>query len=298
MPGDAPQHLIACLFDGENKAEEARAAIEKLNQQLSILKLGNVAVIHKTADGQVAISETGDVRNEWGAWSLGTGTAAAVAVALTGGVILVPALLAGGVAAVATQFIDTGFPDPVLKQIGEGLNAGQSVLITLVHSQQERDIVETELHSLGGQFIQSTLSEETVRKLGASAAAATATALKVEADEPREAPDSLSSPGDTASVPQGSKIERAPTGNEGLPRAPVTRPTVPTTPSEERIMGSPGSATFAQLGAMTPEDLARTYSGENPATGQPIPLSNEGEGRAPMDIDESEDEAGRTQSPD
>ena len=298
MPGDAPQHLIVCLFDGVNKADEAREAIEKVDRQLDVVKLGNIAVIHKTPDGQVAVSETGDVKHEWGRWSLGTGTAAAVAVALTGGVVLVPALLAGGVAAVATQFIDTGFPDAVLKQIGEGLEAGQSILITLVGNQQERDIVQTELHGLGGKFIQSTLAEETVRKLGATAAAATAAALKIEADEPRPAPDSLSSPGATASVPEGGKIERAPVEDEGLPRAPTTAPFVPTVPIDEKILGSPGSSTIAQLGAMTPGDIGRTYSGENPTTGAPIPLSNEGEGRAPLDADEGEDEASRRQSPD
>ncbi|MFN8473076.1 MAG: DUF1269 domain-containing protein [Anaerolineae bacterium] len=233
MADKAPQHLVVCLFDGVNQATEAREAIEAVDRKLDVVKLGNIAVIYKDAEGKVSITETGDVKHEWGRWSLGTGTAAAVAVALTGGAILVPALVAGGVAAVATQFIDTGFPDSVLKEIGAGLDGGQSVLITIVDNEQERDIVQTELSGLGGRLIQNTLAEETVRKLGATAAAATAAG-----------PD----PG----------LERAPTEAEALPRAARDTTYVPViTPKADQVVGSPGVAFLAQVGTATPSDLQR-----------------------------------------
>ena len=233
MADKAPQHLVVCLFDGVNKASEAREAIEAVDRKLDVVKLGNIAVIYKDAEGKVAITETGDVKHEWGRWSLGTGAAAAVAVAVTGGAILVPALLAGGVAAVATQFIDTGFPDAVLKQIAQGLDAGQSVLITLVDNEQEREIVDTELRSLGGRLIQNTLSEETVHKLGASAAAATAAG-------------------------ESGALQRAPTEAEALPRAARDTTYVPViTPKADQIVGSPGTAFLAQVGTATPSDLQR-----------------------------------------
>ncbi len=258
MADKAPQHLVVCLFDGQNKANEAREAIEAVDRKLDVVKLGNIAVIHKTADGKVAISESGDVKHEWGRWSLGTGAAAAVAVAVTGGAILVPALLAGGVAAVATQFIDTGFPDAVLKQIGEGLDAGQSVLITLVDNEQERDIVSTELQGLGGKLIQNTLTEETVHKLGATAAAATAAA------------------GEGGLEREGAE--------SSLPRAATDTTFVPGVASKTgEVVGSAGLATLATVGAATPSDVHRWDN----ATHQGLP---DGPGPQP-NADAEEEEA-------
>ncbi|MFN8483861.1 MAG: DUF1269 domain-containing protein [Anaerolineae bacterium] len=233
MADKAPQHLVVCLFDGVSKAGEAREAIEAVDRKLDVVKLGNIAVIHKDAEGKVAITETGDVKHEWGRWSLGTGAAAAVAVAVTGGAILVPALVAGGVAALATQFIDTGFPDAVLKQIAAGLDAGQSVLITLVDNEQEREIVDTELRSLGGHLIQNTLSEDTVHKLGATAAAATAAG-------------------------ESDSLERAPTEAESLPRAARDTTYVPViAPKADQVMGSPGLTILTGVGTAMPSDIQR-----------------------------------------
>ena len=56
--------LIICLFDGDAKADEAQAAIQALDEQLDTIKLGNIAILRKGADGQLSFSETQEL-NEY-----------------------------------------------------------------------------------------------------------------------------------------------------------------------------------------------------------------------------------------
>ncbi len=169
---DTMKELVVCIFDGQKKADEAQKAIQALDKRLEVVKLGHIAIIHKNDEGKVTLSETGAPGRNWGKWSLAAGAAAALASAATGGAILIPAILGGGAVAVATRFIDTGFPDKSLKEIGDGLELNQSALVTIVDNPQEREIVETELHDLGGRFVQGSLPEDLIQRLGAAAAAA------------------------------------------------------------------------------------------------------------------------------
>src|SRR4029450_12018428 len=58
----AHTQLIICTFDGDAKADAARAAIQALDQRLGTLKLGNIAILRKGADGSVTFWETEELR--------------------------------------------------------------------------------------------------------------------------------------------------------------------------------------------------------------------------------------------
>jgi uncharacterized membrane protein len=87
------------------------------------VRLGNTAVVTRNASGEVAFTESAD-------WGVGkSALIGAIAGLLLPGVGTIT-LAAGG--ALAAYFIDLGFPDALLKHIGEGLAADSSMLVLLV----------------------------------------------------------------------------------------------------------------------------------------------------------------------
>ena len=108
-------------------------------------RLGNVAVIERELDGKIGFSETQD-------WGIGKSAAVgAIAAIILPGIGPVMGALAGGLAA---YFIDAGFPDDLLRQLGSGLEVGSSMLVALV---REEDLPHAEqvIASGGGTVIGS-----------------------------------------------------------------------------------------------------------------------------------------------
>jgi uncharacterized membrane protein len=114
----SPRKILIASFDGPAGAD---AALQLL--KASPVSLGNVAIVKRTEDGKVDFTESQD-------WGIGkSALVGAIAGLLLPGVGTIT-LAAGG--ALAAYFIDLGFPDPLLKQMGEGLNANSSMLVALV----------------------------------------------------------------------------------------------------------------------------------------------------------------------
>lgn len=108
-------------------------------------RLGNAAVIEREPGGDVKFSETQD-------WGIGKSAAVgAVAAIILPGIGPIMGALAGGLAA---YFIDAGFPDDLLRQLGSGIEAGTSMLVALV---REDDLTHAEqvIASVGGTVIGS-----------------------------------------------------------------------------------------------------------------------------------------------
>lgn len=85
--------------------------------------LGNTAVVTRNESGEVDFTESQD-------WGVGkSALIGAIAGLLLPGVGTIT-LAAGG--ALAAYFIDRGFPDALLKQMGEGLAPDSSMLVLLV----------------------------------------------------------------------------------------------------------------------------------------------------------------------
>lgn len=171
---DSPNQLIVCVFDGAARADEAYKALRSFDQRLDEIKLGNIAVVRKLADGQIAISETRDLKSN--ASLVGSLPLAGMLVGLIAeragilGLSRVSAVALGGVAGllVGTMIVtlDLGFRDETLQQLGAGLGADQSAILLRVRPSEE-GYVRAKLTGLGGKLIQDTLSPETIAQLTA-----------------------------------------------------------------------------------------------------------------------------------
>jgi uncharacterized membrane protein len=118
MTADASRKIVIASFDTPGGAE---AALHLL--KAAPVSLGNVAIVGRNPEGKVEFTETQD-------WGVGkSALVGAIAGLLLPGVGTIT-MAAGG--ALAAYFIDLGFPDPLLKQMGEGLDANSSMIVALV----------------------------------------------------------------------------------------------------------------------------------------------------------------------
>lgn len=161
-------HLVVCAFDGATLAEEARLVIRALDARLDAVQLGNIAVVSKGPDGQAEYWETAEV-----AEYRRTSTFGAVTGWLLGLVgVFVGAPFGPAQASIAGETLGTselldreqGFPDEELRHLAEQLQAGSSLLLTLVRP-EEAPLVVAELERLGGRLIERTLHPEILKRL-------------------------------------------------------------------------------------------------------------------------------------
>ncbi|MCU0647394.1 MAG: DUF1269 domain-containing protein [Gemmatimonadaceae bacterium] len=115
------------------------------------IRLGNAAHITQNAAGEIDFSETQD-------WGLGKSAAiGALAAAFIPGIGIFMGAAAG---AAAAYFIDLGFPDPMLKQMGSAMLApGQSCLVALVQAEDTAP-AERIVTGAGGQILASGTEQD------------------------------------------------------------------------------------------------------------------------------------------
>ena len=126
-PPPSTKRIIVASF---STTDGAKGGLERLKGAGT--RLGNAALIQRMVDGRVEFSETKD-------WGIGKSAAVgALAALLLPGIGLFAGAIAGGLAA---HFVDAGFPDALLKQMGSGIAVGTSLLVALV---EEADIAHAE----------------------------------------------------------------------------------------------------------------------------------------------------------
>lgn len=173
-------HILAYAFDGYTNALEAREALKRYDHQHGSVKLGNMAIVGKTPDGNVVIDETRDLK--YNPRLIGSIAFAGLAAGVLLGALQVVSVpprvlaLAGGAAGVAAgvviTYIDAGFPDKALRQLGAGLAAGTTVLVLLAEP-HEAVQVGAQLSQRGGRAISQSLAPEVVTQLLSAARPAT-----------------------------------------------------------------------------------------------------------------------------
>jgi uncharacterized membrane protein len=159
--------LIVCAFDAADKADEVEQALEALDRRLETIKLGNIAIVERSADGEVGFRESRDHRNVLSqVTGMAAGAAAWLVYAFAGslGYQAGPAAYSASYNTAERLIRDRGFLDEALREVGEHLDAGSSALITLVTPDEEPVVVE-ELERLGGKLIQQEVAPEVYAEL-------------------------------------------------------------------------------------------------------------------------------------
>ncbi|MCZ8206170.1 DUF1269 domain-containing protein [Gemmatimonas sp.] len=144
------RHILIASFNTPGGAESGVALLKSAS-----IGLGNVAVITRHASGEVEFTESQD-------WGVGK---SALVGALAG--LILPGvgtitLAAGG--ALAAYFLDLGFPDALLTQMGEGLTTNSSMLVALVDAVSKTRAGEV-LAQGGGVVVASTEESELARAM-------------------------------------------------------------------------------------------------------------------------------------
>ncbi|MFY7948972.1 MAG: DUF1269 domain-containing protein [Gemmatimonas sp.] len=137
------RHILIASF---NTPDGAARGVDTL--KAASIGLGNVAVITRDASGAVDFTESQD-------WGVGkSALVGAIAGLILPGVGTIT-LAAGG--ALAAYFLDLGFPDALLKEMGEGLTTNSSMLVALVDAASS--VRAGELLAQGGGVIMGSAQE-------------------------------------------------------------------------------------------------------------------------------------------
>lgn len=143
------RHILIASFDAPGGAESGVALLKSAS-----IGLGNVAIITRDGSGEVKFTESQD-------WGVGkSALIGAVAGLILPGVGTIT-LAAGG--ALAAYFLDLGFPDALLKQMGDGLSTNSSMLVALVDATSKARA--SEVLSQGGGVVASTEETDLARAM-------------------------------------------------------------------------------------------------------------------------------------
>jgi uncharacterized membrane protein len=162
VKGEAGIELLVKVFYDPSGANEALESVEELNRRHTI-KVLNVAVLVKDADGEVSLKETGDLDAKQGR----------LFGAITGGLIglvagpagaVIGALAGAGAGGFAAKRIDMGLSDEFLKGFQERLQPGSSALVVLVEHKWAQSLSDV-LGGLEGITLQQTLTDEMVQQV-------------------------------------------------------------------------------------------------------------------------------------
>jgi len=146
--------LIAIAYDSEEKAEEVRLTLIKLQKE-HLIELEDAAVVVKNAEGKIKLKQAVDLTTagavSGGFWGL-----------LIGTLFLSPILGAavGAAAGAASGALsDIGVDDDFMKSLGETLQPGTSALFVLVRKVTPDKVLE-EVAPYGGKVLRTSLSKD------------------------------------------------------------------------------------------------------------------------------------------
>ena len=136
MP-DPSEHAVLAYFDSAEQAERAVAALKLWDLANAEIKLGAVGVLTKGADGAVE-TKNYSARNTGKGARVGMGLGALAAV-LSGGLTLLPTLVAGGVVggllgALSRQGL--GVTDETVRRLSAELDGGRAALLVMCDEEE------------------------------------------------------------------------------------------------------------------------------------------------------------------
>jgi uncharacterized membrane protein len=160
---DVPVQFVVAAFQGGEGAQEALDALKQGHND-GLIRVEQAAVLQKTPDGALHITETSDMGPVKGAF---IGALLGAGVGLLLGPVGWMAAGGAGVGALAAELRDSGFNDARLNQFGESLTPGSSALIALVEQTSVEKVKEI-IADKAVAVVNLTIAEDISQRLKAS----------------------------------------------------------------------------------------------------------------------------------
>jgi uncharacterized membrane protein len=159
---EAPVELIVAAFKDKGAAESVLKEL-KAARKAHLIGIENAAVIVKDDNGKVHIKEMGDMGGGQGA--VVGGVLGAVVGLIFPPSILLTGAIGAAVGGLAAKFVDAGFPNEQLKEIGESLTNGSSAILAII---EHRWVVEAEreLQAAGAKVMMAEIKGDISKQLG------------------------------------------------------------------------------------------------------------------------------------
>jgi uncharacterized membrane protein len=155
-------NLIVFTFDNETEAERMRDTLVDMQKQ-QIITLQDAAVVIRRQDGKVKVKQA---QSLVGAGALG-GSFWGLLIGMLFWAPWLGLAIGAATGAVAGKMTDVGVDDEFIKEVGEGIESGNSALFLLV-SESTPDKVMEGLSGFKPTVYQTSLSEEDEAKLRAA----------------------------------------------------------------------------------------------------------------------------------
>ena len=155
-------HVVIASYDNDELAKAALFDL-RMDRKGKLIDFEDAALVRRDDDGKIHVKETADLDAGRGAtfggvvgFFLGTlaGPLGIVLGGATGAVI-------GGITA---EVIDTGIPDERLKELGEAIQPGKSIIVVGVQERWLGDIV-SRLNNDGAEVITEALKDDIAKQL-------------------------------------------------------------------------------------------------------------------------------------
>jgi uncharacterized membrane protein len=165
MGSQIPGHAVIASFSFEDGAGNALTTLKERStadglgvQNAAVLKVGN--------DGKLRIKETADMS---GGKGMVVGGVVGGVIGLFGSAVLWPLGIGAAIGGLASKLRDSGFPNQRLKEVGDRLKPGDSLLIVAV---EDADVepVSVILKDAGADLIREAIDGKVVEELETAAA--------------------------------------------------------------------------------------------------------------------------------
>ncbi|MCK5428275.1 MAG: DUF1269 domain-containing protein, partial [Anaerolineales bacterium] len=155
-------HVVLASYDNDDLAKAALFDL-RMDRKGKLIDFEDAVLVRRDEEGKIHVKETADLCAGRGAtfgglvgFFLGT---------LAGPVGIILGSAAGAViGGITAKVIDTGIPDERLKELGEAIQPGKSIIVVGVQERWLMD-VESRLEHGGSVVITEALKDDTVKQL-------------------------------------------------------------------------------------------------------------------------------------
>jgi uncharacterized membrane protein len=160
-----PAHAVVASFRFEDGAGNALSKLKDISKAEG-LGVQNAAVLKVNLDGKLHIKETADMSGGQGAV---VGGVVGGVLGILGSTVLLPVGIGAATVGLASKLRDSGFPDDRLKEVGDRLKPGDSLLIVAVDDSAIEPVSRI-LKDAGADLVREAIDGKVAEDLEATAA--------------------------------------------------------------------------------------------------------------------------------